>query len=332
MRRGIPLIVAATILALLSILFCGCGEKEQTVRIGILQWTEEIDSFRRTCQGVIDGLEAKGYKQGINLVIGYRNAEQDGDLALRIAEDFVEEGVELIISLGTGSSLAALKATEEKRIPIVYSIVAKPRTTGIIKEYNDSGRNITGVTMKVPVEEQFALLKEVLPPFERLGILYCTQMPQAVAGGEEAAAITPSFGWIPVTAFLSKEELPQLHTIVASLARQVDVIYLPPDPVRSLPENRRIILAVADQYDTPVVAEEEAFVREGALMAVHCDFYEIGRQAANLAAQALAGVDVRKISSQRPIVKRLSLNLRKAQKLRIDIKRNVILKADTLFE
>ncbi|MBN2398390.1 MAG: hypothetical protein JXI32_08410 [Deltaproteobacteria bacterium] len=176
------------------------------------------------------------------------------------------------------------------------------------------------------------MVREVLPPFERLGILYCAEMPQAAAGGEEAAAVAPEFGWIPVASPFPVEGLPQLHEIVASLARQVDVIYLPPDPVRSRPENRKIILHVADECGTPVVAEEEAFVREGALMAVHCDFYEIGRQAANLAAQVLAGVDVRKIPSQKPLAKRLSLNLRKARKLHIEIKRNAILRADTLFE
>jgi len=67
-------------------------------------------------------------------------------------------------------------------------------------------------------------------------------------------------------------------------------------------------------------------------MAVYCDFYEIGRQAANLAVQVLAGFDVRKIPSQRPLVKKLSINLQKARKLHIDISRSIILKADTLFE
>lgn len=138
---------------LLSLLLSGCNEREETFQVGVLQWTEQIDSFRQTYRGVIDGLADKGYREGINLLVEYRNAEQDGDLALKMAHGFVEEGVDLIVSLGTGSSLAALKATEEERIPIVYSIVARPRATGVIKEYEDSGRNITGVTMKVPVRE-----------------------------------------------------------------------------------------------------------------------------------------------------------------------------------
>ncbi|MHC1626156.1 MAG: ABC transporter substrate binding protein [Methanoculleaceae archaeon] len=214
MRRGISLIVTIAILALICVALCGCRGKEETARIGILQWTEKIDSFGRTYCGVIDGLEAKAYKEGMNLVIEYKTAEQDGELALRIAEEFVKKDLDLIVSLGTGSSLAALKATEEKRVPIVYSIVAKPRATGIIKEYNDSGRNITGVTMKVPANEQLEVVKEVFPQLMTLGLLYCTEMPQARAAGKEAAAAASEFGWTPLTVSFPKEKVPQLRDIV----------------------------------------------------------------------------------------------------------------------
>ncbi|MDO9514616.1 MAG: ABC transporter substrate-binding protein [Syntrophales bacterium] len=319
-------------MVLISATFCGCQKKERTFHIGVLQWTEKIDSFNRTYQGVIDGLEAKGYREGMNLIVGYKNAEQDKESALRIAGDFVRRDVDLIVSLGTGSSLAALKATEEKRIPIVYSIVAEPKATGIIKDYDYSGKNITGVTMKIPVKEQFEVVKEVFPQPMRLGILYCTEMPQAIAAGREAAADAPEFGWTPLTVSFPKEDLPQLQDIVESLAEQVDAIYLPPDPVTSSPANRQTVIRVADEHKTPLIVAEGKFVEEGALMAVHCDFYDIGRQASGLIAQVLAGVDVRKIPSQKPVITRLSLNLKKAQQLNIKVKRNVILKADTLFD
>jgi len=157
-------------------------------------------------------------------------------------------------------------------------------------------------------------------------------MPQARLAGEEATAVAAEFGWTPLTVSFPKERLPQLRNIVGSLAEQVDVIYLPTDPVISSPVNRKIVILTADEHKTPWIAIEQKFVEEGALMAVHCDFYEIGRQAANLVAQSLAGVDVRMIPSQKPLIKRLSLNLRKAHQLHIKIKRNVILKADNLFD
>ncbi len=320
------------IILVVSFVVTGCGKKKTEFRIGVLQWTEKIEPFNETYKGVVDGLKDKGYRDGLNLFIDYRNAEQDKELALETAREFVRKDVDLIVALGTGSSLAALEATEKNRIPIVFSIVGAPKATGIIKNYIDSGQNITGVSMKVPVKEQFEMLKEVLPELETLGVIYCTEMPQAVATGEEAAAAAPELGWAPLTFSFPKEELSQLGETVQSLAQKVDAIYVPTDSILYAPEYMQTIIRISDEHKIPVVVVSVKSVEAGALMAVHCDFYQIGRQATDPIVQVLMGVDVRMIPSKKPIVREFSLNLKKAQQLDIEIKRNVILKADNIFD
>jgi len=328
-RKFIALI---TTLMLFYLVCFGCKAKSKEFHIGVLQWTEKIQAFKQTYKGVLDGLNHKGYKEGLNLKIDYKNVEQNKNLALKVAHGFVKKEVDLIVALGTGSSLAALEATEKKQIPIVFSIVGAPKATGIIHAYDDSRRNITGVSMKVPVKEQFQMIKDILPDVKKLGIIYCTEMPQAVATGQEATAVASEFGWEQLTISLPKGELPQLEKKVESLAQNVDVIYIPTDPILNSPENMRIILRMADERMIPVVAVAKKFVEDGVLLAVHCDFYEIGRQAADPIAHVLEGIDVRTIHSQKPMIKKISLNLIKAQQLNIKIKRNVILKADNIFD
>ena len=314
-------------------LFCfGCKTKNKEFRIGVLQWTEKIHAFNQTYKGVLDGLKDKGYREGVNLEIDYKNVEQDKELALKTAFDFAKKRVDLILTLGTGSTLAALEATEKKPIPIVFSIVGAPKATGIIRNYDDSGRNIAGVSMKVEVKEQFEMVKEVFPEMEKLGIIYCTEMPQAVVTGKEAAAAATELGWEPLTVSFPKRDLPQLEKIVNLLANQVDAIYIPTDPILGLPDNLQTILHISDEHKIPVIAVAKKFVEGGVLMAVHCDFYEIGRQAADPVVQILSGVNVRTIPSQKPIIKKLSLNLKKAQNLDIQIKRQVILKTDNIVD
>ncbi|RZB38292.1 MAG: putative ABC transport system substrate-binding protein [Desulfobacteraceae bacterium Eth-SRB2] len=314
-------------------LFCfGCQTKNKEFRIGVLQWTEKIHAFNQTYKGVLDGLKDKGYKKGVNLDIDYKNVEQDKELALKTALDFVKKRVDLILTLGTGSTLAALKATEKKPIPIVFSIVGAPKATGIIRNYDDSGRNITGVSMKVEVKEQFEMLKEILPEMEKLGIIYCTEMPQAVVTGKEAAAAAPGLGWKPLTVSFPKRDLPELDKIVNLVAKKVDAIYIPTDPILDSPENLETIIHISDEHKIPVVSVSGKSVEDGVLMAVHCDFYEIGRQAADPMVQIISGVNVRTIRSQRPIIKKLSLNLKKARNLNIKIKRQVILKTDNIID
>jgi len=332
MRTYLNFTLLMTVLILIFLAFFCCRAKEKTFHIGVLQWTEDVEAFNQTYKGVIDGLRDKGYRDGINLTIDYQNVEQNKGLALKVARGYVDKGVDLIVALGTGSSKAALKATEKNQIPIVFSIVGAPKATGIIRDYDDSGRNITGVSMKVPVKEQFEMVKEALLGLKRLGILYCTEIPSAKVNGQEAADVAPEFGWTPLTVSFPKQELPQLQKTVQSLAQKVDAIYIPSDPVLELPEYRDIIIGICDEHKIPLITIAKKFVEYGSLMAVHCDFYEIGRQAAYPVAQVLEGVDVRSIKSQKPLIRKLSLNLKKARQLNIRIKRNIILKADNIFD
>jgi putative ABC transport system substrate-binding protein len=322
------------VLLLFTIFLCqlsGCTKEKTRFHIGVLQWSEQVRPYALTYQGIIDSLSNKGYREGFNLTVSYTNVEQDKTLATQTAEAFVKRGVDLIVALGTGSSLAALEATRDQRIPIVYSIAGAPEASGILVDQHTPEQNITGVSMLIPVAEQFQTLQELLPQLKKIGILYCTEMVQAIATGEEATAAARTFGWLPLAHAVSKDELQFLQDRVRALAAKVDAIYIPTDPILGTPEHLETIVTAADAFGIPVIGVAENFVEEGALLAVHCDFYDIGRQTGEPIVQLLQGVDIRKIKPQNPIIKRVSINLGKANSLRIKIKRNVIQRADNII-
>ena len=314
-----------------ALIIPGCGQDEQKFHLGVLQWTEKVQPYQQTYQGIIDSLSDSGFKTDINLEIDYLNVEQDQIKAFNGARNFVTEKVDLIVALGTGSSLAALKATNLNRVPIVFSIVGAPKATGIIESYDQSGRNITGVSMKIPVQEQFQQINDILPNIKKCGILYTSEMVQAVATAQEAIDIAPTFGWKSIPVILSKQDLHSLRNTVQTLAEQVDLIYIPTDPVLSSPDYLNTIIEVADKNQIPVIGVAKKFVENGILAAIHCDYYEIGRQTGNSIIRILRGVKVQNIPSKKPMITRLSLNLQKAQQLNIKIPRAVILKADNLI-
>jgi putative ABC transport system substrate-binding protein len=327
-----PIQLSTLFVIIVSILVVsGCTKEEKQFHIGILQWTEQVRPYTLTYQGILDSLRSKGYHQNFNLVINYKNVEQDKTLALQTAQEFVNSDVNLIVALGTGSSLAAIEATKEKRIPIVYSIVGAPEVTGIIAGPNSSRQNITGVSMQIPINEQFKAVRELLPHMKKLGVFYCTEMIQAVATGEEAVAAAHDFGWQAVAGTVAKDELLLLSAKVKTLAEQVDAIYIPTDPILGTPEHLDTIIRTTDMLGVPVIGVAEKFVENGVLAAVHCDFYEIGRQTGEPIAQIFQGLDIREIKPELPMVRRFSINLGKAKTLGIAVQRNVILKADTII-
>lgn len=132
--------------------------------------------------------------------------------------------------------------------------------------------------MKIPIAQQFDFLRELLPRLETLGILYCSEMPQAVATGEEAAQAASRFGWRKQITTLPASELDRLDQKVRELSRKVDAIYIPTDPILGTPENLQLILSITDDVKIPVIGVAEKLVENGVLAAVHSDFYELGRQ------------------------------------------------------
>jgi putative tryptophan/tyrosine transport system substrate-binding protein len=285
------------------------------IQIGILQWAESPAAYTWTCEGFIEGMKALGYEEGKHVHFDIKIAEADREKARTMAKGFVKQKVDLICALGTIPSLVALEATKE--IPIVYSIVGKPKATGIIDSWVSSGKNITGVSMNIPIEKQLEKIHEAMPKMKHLGILYCLSTPQAIATAEETRLATKKLNMVPHPSSLDSNQLNQLPLVAESLAKKVDAIYIPIDPILTAKENLLKIIGAASRSKIPIVVVEDTAVELGALMALHCDFREIGEQAAPMAVKILKGMKPMDIPSQVPLSHRLTVNLKTAKRLGI---------------
>lgn len=309
-------------LLLLFLLSCGGGKTPHVV--GILQWTEEIEAYRETYRGVLDGLEEGGFSEAKNLKIIYINAEQKRERALKAVRTFLRQRADLIIALGTGSALAAMEET--RKVPIIYSIVGDPEATGI------KGPNVTGTSMKVPVRDQLKEALKFVPRVKRVGVLYCPKMPQAVATAKEAMEAARTLGLQAEEIAIPEEELSALGMRLSGKLPYVDLVYIPTDPILHRPDLFEKVFSICSSYQVPVVGVSEDVVKKGALLAYHCSFYEIGRQAAAQAVLILSGMEVKKIPPEGPHIRLLSLNLTTARALGLHIPRRLIQRADNLYQ
>jgi putative ABC transport system substrate-binding protein len=302
----------------------------RNIQIGILQWAESPAAYTQTCEGFIEGMKALGYEEGKHVHFDIKIAGGDEQKARMMAREFVIRKVDLICTLGTIPSLAALEATKE--IPIVYSIVGKPKATGVIDSWVSSGKNITGVAMKIPIEKQLEKIQEVIPKIKRLGILYCASTPQAKATAEETRLATNKLGMVPHSIPLESNQLSQLAFSAENLAKKVDAIYIPIDPILVAKENLLRILEVGFRFKVPIIAVDDTSVELGALMALHCDFREIGKQAAPMAVKILRGMKPMGIPSQLPLSHRLTVNLKTARQLGIPVNPQLLSLAHRVIE
>jgi putative ABC transport system substrate-binding protein len=139
-------------------------------RIGMLDTTSaqlnapNLDAFRQ-------GLRQLGYVEGQNLAIDYRSADGHLDRIPPLASELVRRNVDVIVTRGTPSALAAKNATAT--IPIVMAAIGEPVETGLVASLARPGGNVTGLSAFVTelVAKRVELLREVIPRIARLALL-----------------------------------------------------------------------------------------------------------------------------------------------------------------
>jgi len=114
-----------------------------------------LDAFRK-------GLRELGYVEGQNLVIEYRSADGRDERFPDLVTELVHLKVDLIVTRGTPSALAAKNATGT--IPVVMAASGDPVATGITSLARPGG-NVTGLsTLNTELYgKRVELLREMVP-------------------------------------------------------------------------------------------------------------------------------------------------------------------------
>ena len=125
------------------------------------------------------GLSETGSVEGQNLTIEYRWAEGRYDRLPALAADLVGSKVDVIVTLGSGSSALAAKSATST-IPIV-SVVGDPVAAGLVANLAKPGGNLTGVgimgTELMP--KRLDLLTDLVPQAKVIALLVNPNNPGA---------------------------------------------------------------------------------------------------------------------------------------------------------
>ena len=127
--------------------------------------------MRQTCvQGTgCDTLLENGYIEGVNMIWTFENAQGDGARAVSIANKFAREAPDVIVAIATPSAQAIVAAADT---PVVFSAVTDPIAAGLVSNWENPGKNVTGVSDLTPVSEHLDLIKTIVPEVAILGIIY----------------------------------------------------------------------------------------------------------------------------------------------------------------
>jgi putative ABC transport system substrate-binding protein len=214
------------------------------------------------------------------------------------------------VTIGSLATSAAL--ADGSPIPIVFSMVLYPKASGF---QSSAQRNVTGVSLDLPLESQFATLRRLLPSAKRVGVLFHPAETGAIAAAAATAATKSGFTLVTREVGEAGEAVPAL----GALMEDVDVVWAIADGHVFTPQTTPALILAALRRRIPLIGLSTAHVRSGALAALYCDYRDVGAQTGDVVQRVLKGERAETIPVTPPRRSDLAVNRRSAELLGITI-------------
>ena len=318
-RKIIGIIVICTALLILQ---SNSPIERKQVKIYISQLVAH-PALAATTKGIVDGLADGGYINGSNMELKIESAQGNMALSGQIANKFVSNEPDIVVGVATMAAQSFVKFARAGKTKLIFTTVTDPLGANLVKNLEQPGNNISGVSNFVALEPQIEMFKQIKPSIKKLGFLYNPGEFNSISLIEQLRIICPKYGIKLVTISVSKtSEIVQSAIKLSSL---VDAIFVSND--NTALSALRMIVKAADRQKIPVFVSDTDIVADGAIAALGPNQYEIGKQTAAMIVQVLKGRDINNMQVQFPRKTELFLNMKVAKKLGIKLPDDLIAKA-----
>lgn len=272
-KKIVSILTATALVA--SLTGCGSnGSSSKKYTIGICQLMEH-EALDAATKGFKDTLTKKLGKD--NVEFDEQNAQGESTNCSTICNGFVTSNVDLILANATGALQAATQATAD--IPILGTSVSDYATALNIKDWKGkTGTNVSGTSDLAPIDQQEAILKEIIPNAKKVGILYCSSEPNSAYQSKlmQEALKKDGIAYKEYTAADSNE----IQSVTTTACDECDVLYVPTD--NTMASSVDTIKNVAIPAGIPMIAGEKGICAAG-VATLSIDYYNLGCQTGEMA-------------------------------------------------
>lgn len=287
--------VLVILLALAMVLsFAACGSApaetpaaeataaaEDTVyTVGICQLVQHA-ALDAATQGFVDTLKAE-FGDKVNII--EQNASNDIPTCSTIVNGFVSDNVDLILANATPALQAAVEATDT--IPILGTSVTEYGVAlGIDGFTGTVGGNVSGTSDLAPLDQQAAMLLELLPDVKSVGILYCSAEANSVYQAEVVKAALEDAGVaVEIYTFTDSNDV---AAVTATACDASEALYIPTDNTAA--SCTEAINNVAEPAGVPIIAGEEGICSGCGVATLSINYYDLGVTTGKMAVKILKG-------------------------------------------
>jgi putative tryptophan/tyrosine transport system substrate-binding protein len=305
-------------------------QPERMRRIGALNTLAADDALGQARHGAfLQGLQQAGWSIGRNVQVETRWAAGDADRLRKYAAELVALAPDVIFTTGNAGAAPVLQAT--RSVPIVFVIVPDPVGAGFVDSLARPGGNATGFTSyEYGLSGKWLeLLKEIAPRVTRAAVIRDSTIVSGPAQFAAIQSMAPSLG-VEVSP-VNMRDVAELERALAVFARSGNggLVVIGSALVAV---NRHSIIALAARHKLPAVYVERFWVDDGGLVSYGPDFLDQYRRAAGYVDRILKGEKAADLPVQAPTKYELTINLKTAKALGLDIPSSVLARADAVIE
>jgi putative ABC transport system substrate-binding protein len=273
-------------------------------------------------------LRELGWIEGRTVAIEYRWAEGRTERFVEIAAEFVRLKVDVIVTQGTATVIAAKQATSV--IPIVFASAGDPVANGLIASLSRPGGNVTGLSSQGSdtVGKRFELLREIVPSLQRLAILGNIGNPYAAMEMNEVQTAARTLGFEVIMGEMRRGE--EIAPAFERFKGRADALYVATDPLALTHRIRIHTLALAARLPTAAVFRE--FVDAGVLLSYGPNVPNQYGRTADYVDKILRGAKAGDIPVEQPTKFDLAINLTTAMALGLTVPPTLLARADEIIE
>ncbi len=289
----------------------GTASSGRTYQIGIVYFAPE-EGADVCMKGLMDALAEQGFVEGRNLVVKRAHAQAEIANIPAILLNYDSQNLDLIVPLTTPCLAASCNMV--KKTPVTFTYVYDPIAAGAGKSWTDHLPHVTGVGSFPPLEDTFAVLKQLVPHAKRIGTLYNSSemnSVKAISVGREACQKAGLK--LEEVAITGTSEVHQAAQVLST--RGIQAMWVTGD--NTALQAFSAIAKVAQDTRLPLIINDPEFVDKGALAAVGIGWYRSGHEAGKMAARVLRGESPRDIPMVNVAEQKLVFNEAVAKRLGI---------------
>jgi ABC-type uncharacterized transport system substrate-binding protein len=305
-------------------------QAERRRTIGVILPLFATDAFANTLvSAFVDALEQAGWTNGRNARIEIRwSGPTPGDIR-RHAAELVALGPDVVLAYGSSTVGPLLQNT--RTVPIVFPVMGDPVAAGFVESLTRPGGNVTGFMMFEYglAAKWLELIKEMVPTLKRVAVLRNATTPTGPAQFGVIQAVSP---YLKVeVAPLNVRSAEDFEPAISGFARGPHEGLIVASSSLAV-THRSLLLGLVARHKLPAIYAQGTFVTDGGLMSYAPDMIDQYRRAAGYVDRILRGEKPADLPVQNPAKYVLSINLKTAKALGLDVPASLLARADEVIE